>query len=105
MGYFQGINNSKLLNIINIANRFAAPIVTACVLGNYFGSNGIMTSVAVGKIILLVFILVLVWAKTKRFPSSLESFMFLPDNFGGAEIFCLSHCAKPKKAKLIICSQ
>ena len=122
-GYFQGINSRRLLNAINIGDRFAAPIITACVLGVCFGSKGIMASIAAGKIIVVIFVFGLVWAKKKRFPAGLEDFMMLPDNFGGseenniyasistveealsesrrAEDFCLRHGADSRKAKLM----
>lgn len=123
MGYFQAVNSSKLLNIINIADRFAAPIISAVILGKFFGTKGIMASMAAGKILVIIFIIVIVWIRTKRFPSHAEDFMFLPENFGGnesnniyasisttdealsesrkAEDFCIMHGVNSRKAKLM----
>lgn len=123
IGYFQGINDRRLLNMINIADRFAIPVITAYVLGIYFGSKGIMASIAVGKVMLIVFVLVLICLRTKRFAIRLEDFMFLPESFGGAasdniyasistiddalnesrraEEFCLNHGADDEKAQMM----
>ena len=123
IGYFQGINNRRLLNVINIADRFAVPVITAYVLGAYFGSKGIMASIAAGKLILIVFILVLIWCMKKRFAIRPEDLIFLPESFGGsesdniyasiltledamresrrAEEFCINHGTDEKKAKMM----
>lgn len=117
--YLQGINERKLVNIINFASRFFIPVGTAFVLGHYFGSKGIMASIAVSEIILMVFIAVLVFIRT----GSLKNFTFLPESFGGkssdniyasiaspgdvmresrrAKIFCLNHGFSEKDAQLM----
>ena len=88
-------------------------------MGIYFGSKGIMASIAVGKIILIVFIAVTIFVRT----SSLRNFMFLPESFGGnesdniyvsiksavevmresrrAETFCLNHGSSARNSKLM----
>ena len=117
--YLQGINERGLVNIINFASRFFIPVGTAFVLGYYFGSKGIMASIAVSEILLLVFIAVLVFVRT----GSLKNFTFLPEGFGGknsdniyasiaspgdvmresrrAKIFCLNHGLSEKDAELM----
>ena len=117
--YLQGINERRMVNIINFASRFFIPVGTAFILGYYFGSKGIMASIAVSEIILLVFIAVLVFIRT----GSLKNFTFLPDDFGGknsdniyasiashgdvmresrrAKIFCLNHGLSEKDAQLM----
>ena len=115
--YLQGINERKLVNIINFASRFFIPVGTALVMGYYFGSKGIMASMAASEIILLVFIVVLVVMRT----GSVRKFTLLPETFGGtdsdniyssltsiedveresvrAEKFCLAHGISEKRAK------
>ncbi|MBQ7220654.1 MAG: ATP-binding protein [Synergistaceae bacterium] len=117
--YLQGINERKLVNIINFASRFFIPVITAGVLGYYFGSKGIMASLAVSEIILLVFIAALIFVHT----GSLRNFTLLPETFGGAdsdniyasitsiedvgresliaEKFCLEHGLSERRAKLM----
>ena len=117
--YLQGINSRKLVNVINFADRFIIPVSTAFVMGMYFGSKGIMASIAVGKIILVALLAALVYFRT----GSLRDFMFLPDSFGGkssdniyasitapgevmresrrAETFCREHGVNDRDAKLM----
>ncbi|MBR4195934.1 MAG: ATP-binding protein [Synergistaceae bacterium] len=117
--YLQGINERGLVNFLSFADRFFIPVAAAYVMGIYFGSKGIMASIAAGKIILIIFIAVTILVRT----GSLRNFMFLPKNFGGtnadniyssitsqcdvmreckrAEIFCQAHGVSAKDAKLM----
>lgn len=103
--------------MINIAGLFV-PVMTTFVMGMSFGSRGVMASVAVGKLLLIVLIAVIVFART----GSLRDFMFLPENFGGsvednvytsitseldvivesrlAERFCIEHGIGVRESKL-----
>ncbi|MBR1439082.1 MAG: ATP-binding protein [Synergistaceae bacterium] len=117
--YLQGINERKIVNVINFASRFFIPVTTAYFMGMLFGSKGIMASMAVSEIILITFIALIVLVRTGSF----RNFMLLPDSFGGnegdniyssitsaddvmresrkAETFCLNHGASDKDAKLM----
>ena len=83
--YLQGIHNRKLVNLMNFAERFFIPVLTAFVLGRLYGSKGIMASLAVGKLLLGLLMLGMICIRKKRFPRSWEDLMFLPDDFGIAE--------------------
>ena len=83
--YLQGIQNLKMVNFMNFTDRFFVPVITAYILGIYFGSMGIMASVAVGKFILVLIIFAVVCFRKKGLPTSFEDYMFLPKNFGGAQ--------------------
>ncbi len=115
--YLQGVNQHRIVNIINFASRFFIPVITAFVLGLSFGSKGIMASIAVSNYILLAFMALVVFLRT----GSLRKFMLLPDDFGGdndtniyasisteedvmreslrAESFCIEHGVSTKNAK------
>lgn len=117
--YLLGINERGLVNFIAFADRFFIPVAAAYVMGIYFGSEGIMASIAAGKIILIIFIAVTIFVRT----GSLRNFMFLPENFGGnqsdniyssitsvddvmresrrAETFCLNHGVSERDSKLM----
>ncbi len=121
--YLQGIKNLKMVNFMNFADGFFVPITTAYILGIYFGSMGIMASVAVGKFILVLIIFAVVCLRKKGLPTSAEDYMFLPKNFGGAKEdniysqlstleevkseskrandFCLKHKIDSQKSKLM----
>ena len=119
--YLQGIQNRKLVNVMNFAERFFIPVLTAFVLGQLFGSRGIMASLAVGKFLLAILMFTLICIRKKGLPKSWEDLMFLPENFGiseeniremqlgsmeevvqesaEAEQFCLSHGMQSADAK------
>ena len=119
--YLQGIQNRLLVNLMNFAERFFIPVLTAYVLGRMYGSKGIMASLAVGKLLLGLLMFGLICFRCKGFPRKWEDFMFLPDGFGGAtednreaeitcmedvmreseeaERFCLDHGADPSRAR------
>lgn len=117
--YLQGINERKIVNVINFASRFFIPVITAFVMGMLFGSKGIMASLAVSEFILLAFIALIIFWRT----GTLRNFMLLPDKFGGdksdniyssitsvddviseslkAEQFCLEHGTDNRTAKFM----
>ena len=119
--YLQGIRQRLLVNAFNFGERFFVPVFVAFIMGSFFGSKGVLASLAVGKAILMLMIFVIVCVHKKGLPRSLEDFMFLPKDFGGketdniyatmrtmedvmleskkAEEFCLAHNIDPKEAK------
>ena len=119
--YLQGIGNRRLVNIMNFGERLFIPVVTAFVMSRFFGSKGIMASIAISKVLLSLMTLAMVCIRSRSFPRRLEDFMFLPEGFGGAETdsqdvqlydmddvmreseiaeqFCLDHGTDEKKAR------
>ncbi len=83
--YLQGIGNRKLVIVLSFGERFFIPVLTAFVMGRFFGSKGIMASIAVSKVLLALLTLVIVCFHCRRFPRCREDFMFLPEDFGGEE--------------------
>jgi len=83
--YLQGIQRLKLVNTISLVERFFIPILTAFVMGRLFGSKGVLASLAAGKVILILAMYIMIWVHTKRAPRTIEDFMYLPEEFGGAE--------------------
>ena len=82
--YLQGICQRKMVNLMNFGERFFIPIITALVLGRFWGSKGIMASVAVGKLLLVVMMFLVLCVRCKGFPKKQDDFMFLPAEFGGS---------------------
>ena len=119
--YLQGIQNRKLVNLMNFGERLFIPVLTAFTLGRLFGSKGIMASMAISKVLLSLMVFALVCVRCRHFPRSWEDFMFLPKGFGGedadsrqaqltdisdvmresdvAERFCLDHGVDRKLAR------
>ena len=83
--YLQGINNKRIVNVLNFFDRFVIPIITALVMGRFFGSKGVLASLAVSKILLILVMFIIIWIHAKRFPRKSEDYMYLPSDFGGQE--------------------
>ena len=123
--YLQGIRNRILVNIFNFGERLFVPVIVAFVMGNFFGSKGVLASIAIGKIILIFIVFIMVCIHKKGLPTSMEDYMFLPNDFGGdlednlygkvenmdevveesrrAEEFCLAHGCDKVKANHMAC--
>ncbi len=118
--YLQGVNSRKMVNVLNFFDRFLIPVVAAFVMGQFFGTKGVLASLAVCKLILVLVLFVIVWLHAKRFPRDAEDYMYLSKRFGGkktdnlyasiitledvirergkAEQFCLAHGTSKKDA-------
>lgn len=83
--YLQGIGNRKLLSFMCFAERLVIPVIVAVVLGLGFGSVGVMVSLAVGKYLMAVVMLVVFCVLLKHFPRSIDEIMLLPADFGGKD--------------------
>ncbi len=83
--YLQGIGDHKFVNLMSFGERLFVPVLTAFILGQFFGSKGIMASIAVSKLLLGAIMFLIVCIRCRRFPHSWEDYMFLPEGFGGAE--------------------
>jgi len=83
--YLQGTGNLKHANILSICERFAAPTACALIMGLLFGSEGILASVAVSKIILLILIFISNCIINRGIPKDWIQVMFLPKGFGGTQ--------------------
>ena len=81
--YLQGIKNLKLLNVLCLGERFFVPVLTAFVLGKYYGSKGILASVGISKFILILLLFIYICYRCKGLPKRWENLMFLPNGFGG----------------------
>ena len=79
--YLQGIGNMKLANTLTVLERFIIPVACAFVFGYFFGSKGILASIAIGKFLLFTIMIIINVIHLKRFPRSLADLMYLPDDF------------------------
>lgn len=81
MNFFQGSKNLKLANIANIFNEFIFVVGAAICLSPKFGADGIWVSFPVGKVLMLLLIFGMAAFRVKRFPSKVEDYLFLPEDF------------------------
>ena len=83
--YLQGIGNLKQASSLTVLERFAAPVLCALVLGYFYGSKGVLASIAVGKIVLFVIMIIINIINLKRLPRTWTDIMYLPEGFGGKQ--------------------
>ena len=84
INYIQGIRNRKLVVIMSLLDRFVLPVCCALLLSILFGTLGLLISIALGKVVLVMFIFILVLVRNKRFPKEEDGYLFLPEKFGGS---------------------
>ncbi len=121
--YLQAIEKRRLLNIMNFLQRLVIPVLTALAMGELFGSEGVMASVAVGNLIPVILMFGYICLRCRGLPGGWKDFMLVPESFGGsagdnlyaeirtmedvmaesrkAEEFCLSHGIPAEKAELM----
>lgn len=83
INYLLGTRNRRMVILLNVIDRFILPVASAAALVFSFGSKGLLSSIAVGKFLLLGAILLILCIKNRAFPKSLDQFMLLPESFGG----------------------
>ena len=83
--YLQGVRSLKMVNFLCFAERFFIPVLVAFFLGRYFGSRGVMASIAVGKLVLVLMTLLILGVRARRFPVRLQDYTLLPEGFGGVD--------------------
>lgn len=83
--YLQGIGSFLHANILSICERFAVPTACALIMGLIFGSEGILASVAVSKMILFIIIILINIFHFRGIPKDLTQAMFLQTDFGGTQ--------------------
>ena len=121
--YLQGIQRLKLVNILCFVERFFVPVIVALVMGKMFGPEGILASIAVGKLVLIIIIFLIICGYKKGIPRKAEDYMLLKKDFGvedgfenygyiktiddavkkseEAGAFCLLHGIDKRKANLM----
>ncbi len=83
INYLKGTRNQRIVILLNIIDRFILPVASAAALVFSFGSKGLLSSIALGKFLLLGAIILILCLKNRKFPKTLDQFMLLPESFGG----------------------
>jgi anti-sigma regulatory factor (Ser/Thr protein kinase) len=84
MYFMMGTGKHKQVHILTFFQRFIYMVGCAFALGLIFGVKGVFASFAVAEICFTVHVVVYIWVKNKKFPTSMEQFMLLPEDFGAA---------------------
>lgn len=123
MNYLQGCRQLKLAHVVCIFDNFVFIVLTALLLGNIMGTDGVWIAFPIGEVLMLAMLFVIAAVKSRKVPSKMEDFMFLPQGFGvpeeeqmdmsiqsmeqvidlsrSTEAFCRKHGADQRKTYLI----
>ncbi len=79
--YLQAIQRKSNMNVLTLAARFVFVIISAFLLGNLFGSYGIIASFAAGDVMTLAAIYIYYAVKYRKICLTRQDFLNLPDSF------------------------
>ena len=82
--FLQGIGDLRQANLLSFFERFIVPVSCAILLSMAYGSKGLLSSVALSKLILVLLIFLANFLYYKKLPRTWKQLMFLPDEFGGS---------------------
>ena len=82
MNYFQAIGDHKRAHFLSVLQRVGYIVVSAYVLGYFFGITGVWAAFPISELLLSITIIVMAAIKEKQFPRSLKQMLFLPPGFG-----------------------
>ena len=83
INYLRGIRRRQTVILLNVMDRFVLPVLSAGVLAFLFGSKGLLASIAFGKLLLLVTVVLILCFENKHVPKRVEHYMLIPTDFGG----------------------
>ncbi|MBR4342706.1 MAG: ATP-binding protein [Lachnospiraceae bacterium] len=80
--YYQAIGNILFSEIFSALQNFVFPATVVLILGNTVGKNGVWWYYLIGEVLSLLFITIYVHIKSGKPMFSLDSYVFLPEDFG-----------------------
>ena len=87
--YYQGVDHVGLTQTISVMQNFALTAASAYILSELFGIKGVWFGFLCGECLTLLFIVIYVAVKNKKFSISAEAFSLLPENYGVKDDDCL----------------
>ena len=87
--YYQGINRSRLTNVISFCQNFAFIALFAVIFAPFINTTGIWISWMCGESLVLISVALYVWIKNRKTSFSAESFSLIPGSFGATDTDCL----------------
>ncbi len=79
-GYMQGTGHIHILNIYLFFERFFIPVLLSIVMGLCFGPLGVLSSIAIGKVLQLIILLILIAIRNKKFPTSIKEILLFDED-------------------------
>ncbi len=91
--YYQAINHIHFSELISVLQNLAFPALVVITLGNilhanvspYAGTIGVWLSYVIGEVLTFAFITIVVAVRAKKKICTLDSYAFIPPEFGAAE--------------------
>ena len=80
--YYQGVNRTRITEIISILQNMTFPVLSAFVLSRFWGTTGVWISFLCGELLTLTVICIIVRCRNKKLIPLAESFSLLPADFG-----------------------
>ena len=70
--------------LLNVLDRFILPVGCAALLVIFFGSKGLLASIALGKALLAAVVFLVICIINRQVPRTIQQYMLIPESFGGS---------------------
>lgn len=81
MNYLQGTGRLMLSNIIAALDNLVVIVLSALLLGNMLGADGVYVSFLICEVVTFVIVLIILAVRNKKMPASVADFTLLPADF------------------------
>lgn len=79
--FLQATQHLRAVNVYTLLNKLVYILIGSIIGGILFGSIGIFAGMTVAEILTLITIVLHIWIQNRKFPTRLEDFMLLPEEF------------------------
>ena len=86
-GSFMGTRRVKLNYLLSVLRDGVYPVACVAAMGFLFGLRGVETGIVISGVLTLATCFLIPWLYNRKFPTSVEDFLILPENF----------CAEPER--------
>lgn len=83
--YYQCTDHIKMVNVLSVMDGAAGVVMSALMLAPFIGAMGIWLSQVLNGVYTLIAVYVYTVTVNKRFPTSVEEMLIMPDSFGASE--------------------
>jgi Na+-driven multidrug efflux pump len=76
--YYLATGRAAYTLVFSCLNNLVFAVLSACILGQMFGTNGVWSSFSIGELCALLCLFAFIWIKNGHFPGTLRDYMQLP---------------------------
>ncbi len=84
ISFLQSIHRHRTVILLNVLDRFILPVGCAALLVIFFGSKGLLASIALGKALLAAVVFLVICIINRQVPRTIQQYMLIPESFGGS---------------------